>query len=104
MLRIELQTPQDVALLLRDRFRRRRLAMNLSQAGLADRSGVNFHSLKRFEKVGLISLESLLKLALVLGCLDDFDGVATVNTKAADAQSLDDVLAGVQQRNRGRLK
>jgi transcriptional regulator with XRE-family HTH domain len=44
----------------------KRLDKNPTQEGLAKRSGVSLGSLKRFESSGHISLESLLKLALVL--------------------------------------
>ena len=47
----------------------------LSQAELADRSGVSLGSIKRFESTGQISLESFLKLLLILDRLDDFDSI-----------------------------
>ena len=49
--------------------------MGYTQTECATRSGVSLGSLKRFERTGQISLESLLKLAFVLECLGDFDGV-----------------------------
>ncbi len=101
---ITLQSPQEVALALRDRFKDRRLGRNLTQPGLARRSGVNLHSLRRFEKTGLVSFEALLKIALVLDCLDDFDQVAAGETGATEARSLDQILAHTRKRNRGRLK
>ena len=103
-MQLKIRTPEDVSHSMRDRLRRRRLALNLSQAGLAERSGVNLHSLRRFEKTGLISFESLLKLALVLGVLDDFDRVGTIESQLPEARSLDEILAGSRQRNRGRMK
>ena len=50
----------------------KRLALNLSQKSLSERSGVSFGVIKKFERTGKISLESLLKLALTLGALKDF--------------------------------
>jgi hypothetical protein len=47
-------------------------------------------SLKRFEGSGQISLESLLKLAFVLECLGDFDGICEV--KEAMPKSIEDLL------------
>lgn len=44
-----------------------------TQSELARRSGVSLGSLKRFERTGQISLESLLLLADVLNRLDDFE-------------------------------
>ena len=82
------------------RFRDRRLAMNLTQRELAARSGVAWSSLKRFEREGLISLDSLLNLALVLDCLDDFDKLAVEIRPIPAAQSLDALLAKPALRRR----
>jgi transcriptional regulator with XRE-family HTH domain len=67
--------------------------MNLTQRELAARSGVTFSSLKRFEREGLIALDSLLNLALVLNCLDDFDKLAVESPYISATQSLDALLA-----------
>jgi transcriptional regulator with XRE-family HTH domain len=45
----------------------------LTQSELARRSGVSLGSIKRFELTGQISLESLLKLAQILNCINDFE-------------------------------
>lgn len=50
-----------------------RKSKKLSQSELAERSGVSLGSIKRFEQTGQISLESLLKLAHLLGRINDFD-------------------------------
>jgi transcriptional regulator with XRE-family HTH domain len=100
---VTLNSPQDIAVGLRDRFKQRRLSMNLTQAGLAKRAGVNMWSLKRFEAIGQIALESLLKLALVLDCLDDFQQVCTGASQSAAPQSLDQILARGRRRRRSRL-
>ena len=55
------------------RVREKRLALNLTQAELAARSGVSLASLKRFESSGRIAFISLLHIALVLGNLADFE-------------------------------
>lgn len=101
---LTLKSPQDVASAISQRFKKRRLALNLSRSGLAERSGVNSSSLRRFENTGLISLESLLKLALVLNALDDFDHLAAADGQATESRSLDEILASSRPRNRGRLK
>ena len=90
---VYLRTVQEVQTGIAGRFKARRLAMNLTQSELAARSGVTFSSLKRFEREGLIALDSLLNLALVLNCLDDFDKLAAESTLNSAAQSLDALLA-----------
>ena len=74
--------------------------MNMTQRELAARSGVTWASLKRFERQGLIALDSLLKLALVLECLDDFDRLAVGSQIIPVAQSLDALLATPAKRRR----
>lgn len=97
---VYLKTVQEVQSAIAERFRARRLAMNLTQRELAARSGVSWASLKRFERQGLIALDSLLKLALVLECLDDFDRLAAESQPIPAAQSLDALLATPAQRRR----
>lgn len=76
MLSINIQTPSSVMQVLKDNFRQARLLQQLTQEGLSTRSGVTLGSIKRFENSGEISLKSLLKLAVVLECLNDFVNVA----------------------------
>jgi transcriptional regulator with XRE-family HTH domain len=104
MMSIDLKIPQDVRQELADRFKARRLAMNLTQEGLARRSGVAWGSLKRFESTGLIALESLLKIALVLDCLSDFDRVCVDDERGFAARSLDQILSRPKTRRKGRIK
>ena len=68
-------TPTEVGKVLAQRFRSQRKERNLSQAEMSARSGVSLGSLKRFENTGKISLESLLKLAHLIGRLKDFEKV-----------------------------
>jgi len=68
-------TPSDMMDILKTKFRLRRKALGYTQPELSSRSGVSLGSLKRFESFGQISLESLLKLALVLECLGDFSSL-----------------------------
>ena len=101
----ELKTPRDVQRDLAKRFKTRRLALNLTQEGLAARAGVSWSSLKRFEHTGLIALEALLKLAMVLGCLSDFDQVSVDEGLSIDGKSLDEILREPPKpRRKGRIK
>lgn len=69
------QTPKEVSEAIAQRHKLIRKKMRLSQAELAERSGVSLGSIKRFENTGKISLESLLKLANLIGRLTDFENV-----------------------------
>jgi len=68
-------TPSEMMDTIKTKFRQRRKALGYTQTELSERSGVSLGSLKRFESSGQIALESLLKLALVLECLEDFGAV-----------------------------
>jgi transcriptional regulator with XRE-family HTH domain len=104
MLSMELKTPKDVQRELAGRFRARRLSMNLTQEGLAARSGVTWSSLKRFEHTGLISLDALLKLAMVLNCLGDFDRICVDDGRSLASRTLDEILREPKPRTKGRIK
>ena len=97
---VYLGTVQEVQAGIAGRFKSRRLALNLTQSELAARSGVTFSSLKRFERKGLIALDSLLNLALVLNRLDDFDKLAAESPAISATQSLDALLASPARRKR----
>ncbi len=71
-------------------MRARRLDRELTQEGLAERSGVKLRTLRKFEQKGLISLESFLKLTTALGCLEDF--VKAAEPSKTEFTSIDDVL------------
>ena len=90
MLNININTPSNIIIQLKNNFKQRRLQFDLTQQGLSKRSGVSLGSLKRFESSGQISLESLLKVALVLECLDDFTSIA--KQKELSINSIDDIL------------
>ena len=84
------KNPQDVMEELRVKFKERRMSIGYTQMECATRSGVSLGSLKRFESSGQISLESLLKLAFVLECLGDFDGVC--EPKEVMPKSIEELL------------
>ncbi|MFY7842509.1 MAG: helix-turn-helix domain-containing protein [Rhabdochlamydiaceae bacterium] len=77
-----------------------RLELNLSQKTLSEKSGVSYGSLKKFERTGQISLESLLKLSLILGCMDDFKSLFVIK-RTEKVLSLDELIDDVK-RKRGR--
>jgi len=87
-----------------ENMRALRLEKELTQEGLAERSGVSLASLRKFEQKGLISLESFFKLAMTLGCLESL--VEAVEPKNENFSSIDDVLKNKKdkKRQRGRHK
>lgn len=72
---IEISTEQSITQELVIRFKKRRKESKLTQKELSVRSGVSYGSIRRFELSGNISLQALLKLGRILGCLEDFEGL-----------------------------
>ena len=81
-------TPYEVSKEIAQRHRIIRKQLKMSQEEMAERSGVSFGSLKRFENTGKISLESLLKLMHLLGRLDDFDHVLRAKENLSNIEKL----------------
>ncbi len=100
MLSLNDPTPKQIMQMLSQRGRQKRLELNLTQSGLASRAGISLGSLKRFEQTGQISLESLTKIALVLGEANSFDKL--LNTTLVLPSSLDELIAEPPTRLRGR--
>ena len=97
----DFETPQEMARLLAQRCRDKRLFLDLSQKSLSARSGVSTSVIKQFENIGKISLESLLKIALALGALGDFRTVFKPDSMQG-ILTLDDLLKEPKKRKRGR--
>ena len=102
MLAINISTPKSIMQNLKDKFKQKRLSLNLTQEGLSNKSGVSLGSVKRFESSGEISFESLLKIALILNCLDDFKNIA--NKKDEEYNSMEDLLKTKPTKKRGAIK
>lgn len=93
-------TPHEQALRMAKQVQEKRLSLNLTQQTLAQRAGVTYAVLKKFERTGQISLESLLKIALILGCLEKFDDLFPV-MEWQKLTSLDQLI-NMKKRKRGR--
>ena len=94
----ELQNPLEIGRQLALRVRQRRLDKNLAQEALAQKSGVSYASLRKFEATGEISLKSLIKIAIAMEMSDEF---GTLFSGSAFA-SMDELLKVKKQRTRKR--
>lgn len=97
---INFVSPAELSQKIAHAAKEKRLSLNLSQQSLAERSGVSLGVLKKFEKTGKISLESLLKLALTLESLNDFIQLFK-SSSSKNFLTLDELLAQ-KARKRGR--
>ena len=64
-------TADKLCMQVANKVRLRRLEMNLTQTGMAQRSGVNINTYRRFEITGEIAFLNLVKIASVLRMTDD---------------------------------
>lgn len=65
--------PSDILKSTAENVASLRKELKWTQEDLADKSGVSYGSIKRFERLGKISFESLLKIAEALSRLDEFE-------------------------------
>jgi transcriptional regulator with XRE-family HTH domain len=100
MISVNMMTPGEMQKAIAGRARDLRLELNLSQKTLSEKSGISYGSLKKFEQTGQISLGSLLKLAVILGCMDDFNALFALKSPEK-ALSLDALIEhGTRKRGR----
>lgn len=80
-------TATDLRETIRNAARQRRIALGLTQIELSQRSGVPLGTLKRFERLGEVSLASLLALAEAMEALESFHDLFPL----PEARTLDEI-------------
>jgi transcriptional regulator with XRE-family HTH domain len=100
MVSVFMMSPYEMGEHIAKQAQSKRLSLNLSQQTLSERSGVSYGVIKKFERSGKISLESLLKIAIILDCLEDFKDLFAP-TKPEQYASLDELIND-KARKRGR--
>ena len=85
----QLKTPEKHMIQIARRERMIRKKKKLSQADLSKKSNVSYGSLKRFEETGNISLASLIKIAIALDCIEEFETLFR-----AEPESIEDIING----------
>lgn len=100
MLYTPFSTPPEASLQLALAVKLKRLEANFSQSTLAERSGVSLGAIKLFERSGKISLLSLLKIAFVLDCMEDF--LTLFKKKPLESYNTIDEALKSKPRKRGR--
>ena len=66
-----LKPPKEIRLELAERMKKVRLAQNMTQKELAEKSGIPLPTLRRFEATGEVSLKALVNFALALRKAED---------------------------------
>jgi len=91
--------PHEVAKDIAERVRLRRLELNLTQNGLALRSDIKLPTYRHFEQTGEISLSALLRIAVALDALGDFNELFAQRKY----ETIDEILNGSKtKRKRGK--
>ncbi len=92
--------PGSIAEKIASRMKARRITLNITQKELASQSGVSLGSIKRFETKHQISLQSLIRIALVLDASSGFQNLFPVD----QYQSIAEVLSMSEKRSRRRAR
>ncbi|MGN0711524.1 MAG: helix-turn-helix domain-containing protein [Anaerovoracaceae bacterium] len=71
------ETAEEMDKKLAERVKAIRKRRGITQEELSEKSGVSYGSIKRFETTGMISLLSLTKLAVALGCSNEISDMFT---------------------------
>jgi transcriptional regulator with XRE-family HTH domain len=94
-------TPSELAEQLGAHVRARRIALNITQAEAAKRSGVSYATWRRLEASGSASIEDLARAAILLRCEGDLQNLfpmpaATSMDELIKSQSLKPVRKRVR--------
>lgn len=99
IIQISASSPNEICVSIAQRVKMRRLELNLTQEGLSSRADVNLATYRKFERTGEISFRNLVKIALSLNSVDDFQ----LLFEHKQYQSIHDVLNNTgSQRKRGK--
>jgi len=96
LLTIEILTPTEIMQAIAIRFKDLRLHHNWTRVSLAERSGINENTIKRFENSGQITMASLLRLAVAMDAQHEFLNLFPV----PQVQSIADLEKQSHQRKR----
>ena len=96
MIQLSVRSVPEICNSVALRVKQRRLELNLTQQGMALRSGVNIETYRKFERTGEIAFVALVKIALVLDALDEVDRLFAERKY----QSIDEIAEGKQMRRK----
>ena len=88
----------DIARMLADDFRKRRIEKNMTREQVAEKSGVAVSNIVRFEQKGLISLKNLIGIALAMEYTSEIKNIFA-EPKYSTMEELTQI-----RRNRGKKK
>ena len=95
-----IKTPSEISKALSNRVKQTRIRRSITQEELAERSGVSFGSVKRFEQTGEISLKHLILISKVLRCSEQWDELFSLS----NYESMEELLKEKEKGNRMRAR
>ena len=70
---LNIKTPKEIQLEIAKKYQKKKKRIKVNTRKIFKKiGGVSFGSIKRFENTGEISLFSLIKIAIILDCEDEF--------------------------------
>ena len=97
-----IKTPSEISKALSNRVKQTRIRRSITQEELAERSGVSFGSVKRFEQTGEISLKHLILISKVLRCSEQWDELFSLSNYESMEELLKEKEKGKRMRARAR--
>lgn len=97
-----IKTPSEISKALANRVKQTRIRRSITQEELAERSGVSFGSVKRFEQTGEISMKHLILISKVLRCSKQFDELFSLSSYESMEELLKEKEKGKRMRARAR--
>ena len=97
-----IKTPSEISMALANRVKQTRIRRSITQEELAERSGVSFGSVKRFEQTGEISLKHLILISKVLRSSEQWDELFSLSNYESMEELLKEKEKGKRMRARAR--
>ena len=95
-----IKSPSEISKALANRVKQTRIRRSITQEELAERSGVSFGSVKRFEQTGEISLKHLILISKVLRCSEQWDELFSLSNYESMEELLKEKEKGKRMRAR----
>ena len=96
---LKFRKPEEFVGLLCERLRKERLYLEMTQADVAARAGIGVNTVSNLEAGRNVSFENLVRVAMVLGRLQELEELFKPNLN-----SVDDILRYESNTSRQRIK
>lgn len=98
-MRFDFYTPSEIASILGERLKTQRLALNLTQAAVAEKAGIGVSTVARIESGQGGTLDNVIRIAISLGMINHFSQLFEVVPS-----SIEDIIAKQNPRLRASNK